>query len=1082
MAVEATILPLVRILKEMSRERFEDRRLGPQLENSSKVLEDVGKSLKENEINDVSLEFLKAVFQAEDTAHTFRIQNRERVCVHKAFGKVFPGVIIPLRSFIIQARFRNKMEKLVSDIRAKSEKMLLEVESKGGSTVDNAELSGKNLKRINSAENADSAKETKKEVNKLADLLIRGQSSLDNISVVDVAGSVMTADLWKLYECETIKKHFQCRAWVSVPEELERREDVNEFVIDILKQVRGSEVEKQLDPQEELRNFLTEKRYLVVLIHIRTPNIWDTHKCLFPNSPNGSRVILSFQEAAAARCRDMSFFGGESSYNPNYVAHAASEDDGGNDDRTLPPLVPDAKISEEATAVVGMENDILKLSKLTLNSGKKDFLISVAGAAGSGKTTLVKTIYDSSYTKKNFPCRAWANVYVSQDFDMRSVLADILKQLKRDEVDEELPFDNLESELTGILYQKRYLVVLDDVHLPGAWYDLKRIFSPQASPIGSRVILITREAYVGRSFSPSIFLHQLRPLNKDESGKLFLKKVGSVESVQTQNLLQEIYELSGGLPLAVSVVGGFLSNKDVSNWSTEIGKIMLGKRQAASDNDQATTLDQSSPRGISSIWVLANKSLSSHLKACLHYFRLFPKSYEISVRRLLQLWLAERLVTPIEGKDMAPEDQAKKDFHQLVLMNMIEVVKLKSDGRPKTCRVPSSLSDYLFPDAESGGVFCIHDGSRSNATSSSSDLCVRRLAEHLDNLSSITPDKKQFEYLHSYLFFVKRKGGKPAGELGNLLKMVIAIRGYRLLRVLDLEDVYKPVLPETIGKLQLLRYVGLRRTFIDSIPKSLGDLHSLETLDMKHTNITSLPKSIWKVKTLRHLYLNDNHLQMSVQKPFVKPSLTNLRTLWGLSIGKKSPPLNWLENLSGLKNLGLICNIASLGKITNLIQGLTSLESLRLRSINDFYGPSDLAIGSLNNHKELKELYLLGRLPGPLKLEELPPNLRIFTLSLSYLSEDPMPVLGQLTELKALRLFAHSYIGEKMTCGNGGFPQLRVLKLWVLKELKEWTIKEGAMTALEKLEIRNCPKLKMPTELNKLSNLKELTLVDMKKF
>lgn len=68
-----------------------------------------------------------------------------------------------------------------------------------------------------------------------------------------------------------------------------------------------------------------------------------------------------------------------------------------------------------------------------------------------------------------------------------------------------------------------------------------------------------------------------------------------------------------------------------------------------------------------------------------------------------------------------------------------------------------------------------------------------------------------------------------------------------------------------------------------------------------------------------------------------------------------------------------------------------------------------------------------------------------------------------------------------MTCGNGGFPQLRVLKLWVLKELKEWTIKEGAMTALEELEIRNCPKLKMPTELNKLSNLKELTLVDMKK-
>ncbi|KAK9231803.1 hypothetical protein WN943_022043 [Citrus x changshan-huyou] len=1058
MAVEATILPLVRMLKEMSRERFEDRRLGPELENSSKVLEDVWKSLKENEINDVSLEFLKAVFQAEDTAHTFRIQNRKRVCVHKAFGQVFPGVIIPLRSFIIQARFRNKMEKLVSDIRAKSEKMLPEVESKGGSTVDNAEHSGKNLKRISSAENADSAEETKKEVNKLADLLIHGQSSL-NISVVDVAGSVMTTDLWKLYECETIKKHFQCRAWVSVPEELERREDVNEFVIDILKQVRGSEVEKQLDPQEELRNLLTEKRYLVVLIHIRTPNIWDTHKCLFPNLSNGSLVILSFQQAAAARCQNMSFFGGESSYNPNNEAYAASEGDGGNDDRTLLPQVPDEEISEEATAVVSMENDILKLAKLTLNGGNKNFLISVAGAAGSGKTALVKTIYDSSYTKRNFPCRAWANVYVSQDFDMRSVFAQILKQLTQDDVDEELPLADLESELTGILYQKRYLVVLDDVHSPGAWYDLKRIFSPQASPIGSRVILITREAYVARSFSPSIFLHQLRPLNEEESGKLFLKKVGSVKSRPDSNLLQKIYKLCGGLPLAISVVGGFLSNKDVSNWSREIEMIMLEKKQGAPDDDQSTTLDQSSFRDISSIWVLAYMSLSPHLKACLLYFSLLPKSFAISVRRLLQLWLAERLVTPIEGKAMTPEDQAKKDFHQLVLMNMIEVVEWRSDGRPKRCRMPISLSDNLFPDA------------------------TFRLAEHLDNLSNISPsDKKQLEYLHSYLFFDKIKGGKPAGELGNLLKIIITIRGYRLLRVLDLEGVYKPVLPETIGKLQLLRYVGLRWTFVDSIPKSLGDLPFLETLDMKHTNISSLPKSIWKVKTLRNLYLNDIHLQMSVQKPFVKSPLTDLQTLWGLSIGKKSPPLSWWRNMKGLGKLGLTCHIASLREITKWIQYLKDLDSLRLRSVNDFLEPSGLDFGNLNQHKKLIELHLIGKLPRTIDINnQLPEKLTVFTLSLSHLSEDPMPVLGRLKELKILRLFAHSYIGEQMTCQEGGFPQLLVLKLWVLKELKRWSIEKETMPVLRELEIRRCQKLKNPFESIKLTGLKELTLTDMEK-
>ncbi|KAH9713705.1 NB-ARC domain-containing protein [Citrus sinensis] len=1073
MAAEATIVPVVRILKELSREKFEDKGLVTQLEDSIKVLENVRKSLEEREINDVCPVLLNAVSQVQDITDTFRIENCKRV---------YLGVI-SFRSSSIQARFRKKITELVSGIQADSEKMPRQVESSESSAVQNTECSGEISEKITSAENVDSAKKTgildsNKEVNKLADFLIRSHSSLFTISVVDVAGSVMTTDLWKLYESETVKEHFQCRAWVPVPEELERRE----FVTDVLKQVGGSEVEK--NPQTKLRNLFTKKRYLVVIINARTPDIWDILKYLFPNSSNGSRVILSFQEADAARCRNMSFFGGESSYKPKYIAYAASEDDGGNDDRALPKQVPDEEISEEVTAVVSMENDILKLAKLTLNSGDKNFFISVAGAAGSGKTALVKTIYDSSYTKKNFPCRAWANVYVSQDFDMRSVFADILRQLTQDEVDEESSLDDLESEFTRTLYEKRYLVVLDDVHSPGAWYDLKRIFSPQASPIGSRVILITREAYVARSFSPSIFLHQLRPLNEEESGKLFQKKVGSVKSRPDSNLLQKIFKLCSGLPLAISVVGGFLSNKDVSNWSREIEKNMPGKKQGAPDDDQSTTLDQLSFRDISSIWVFANKSLSPHLKACLHYFRLFPKSYEVSVRRLLQLWLAERLETPIEENYMAPEDQVKTIFDQLELMNMIEVVKRKPDGKPKTCRVPSSLSDNLFPKAESGGVFCIHGVSRSNATSGSSDLCVRRLAELLVNRNNSYASGKHLERLHSYLSFDNRKGDKPAAEVGNLLNRTISKRGYRLLRVLDLERVYKPVLPETIGKLRLLRHVGLRWTFLDSIPKSLGDLPSLETLDVKRTNIATLPKSIWKSSTLRHLYMSDIRFQLSAQKPFVNSSLTKLQTLWGLLIGKKSRPLNWLRNSKDLRKLGLTFHFESLQdqEITKWIKDLEHLESLMLRSVNDFLEPSDLDFGNLSKHKKLTELYLIGKLPREIGInDQLPEKLTVFTLSLSHLSKDPMPVLGQLKELKILRLFAHSYIGEQMTCQKGWFPQLLVLKLWVLKELKRWSIEKETMPKLRELEIRRCQKLKNPFESTNLTGLKELTLTDMGK-
>jgi hypothetical protein len=50
-----------------------------------------------------------------------------------------------------------------------------------------------------------------------------------------------------------------------------------------------------------------------------------------------------------------------------------------------------------------------------------------------------------------------------------------------------------------------------------------------------------------------------------------------------------------------------------------------------------------------------------------------------------------------------------------------------------------------------------------------------------------------------------------------------------------------------------------------------------------------------------------------------------------------------------------------------------------------------------------------------------------------------------------------------MTCDEGEFPELRILKLWKLEKLKELTVKEGSMPKLLELEIRGCKKLKKLT-------------------
>ena len=74
--------------------------------------------------------------------------------------------------------------------------------------------------------------------------------------------------------------------------------------------------------------------------------------------------------------------------------------------------------------------------------------------------------------------------------------------------------------------------------------------------------------------------------------------------------------------------------------------------------------------------------------------------------------------------------------------------------------------------------------------------------------------------------------------------------------------------------------------------------------------------------------------------------------------------------------------------------------------------------------------------------------------------------------LNVLRLFTHSFLGSKMTCStNKPFVELRVLKLWNIKQLKVWEVGEGSMPKLQELELIGCEVL---TELKKLEHLTAL--------
>ncbi|XP_062163797.1 disease resistance RPP8-like protein 3 [Alnus glutinosa] len=719
-------------------------------------------------------------------------------------------------------------------------------------------------------------------------------------------------------------------------------------------------------------------------------------------------------------------------------------------------------VDEESDVIGFKEHNRRLVSRLTNTSYRHNLdVIPIVGEVGSGKTTLAREIYNSNEIKDHFNCRAW----VSASNNLTDIFRSILEQTDDNStVDKESTQSELAKKLRENLQSKRYLVVLDDVQTRDGLKNLRDALPKESN--GCRVLLTTSNEDVAKIADPRPYgPYRLKPLKDEDAWNLFMKKVRLPDNVEFSyveivELKEKIINRCKGLPLAIVVLGGFLSTKSASyqEWS----KVL----------DHPSWQLEGNEVKFSKILALSYYDLPFHLRPCLLYFGLFPKEKKIPVRRLLRLWLAEGFVK--QSPAMTPEDMVESYLDELVNRNMIQIKTHRKDGSRKTCLMPGALHDIFLSKAEAIGLLHTHRTILDDETGASPKLGFRRVAEHGDQAFK----RSYGQHLRSYLSFNIQTNDMPAKEIGNFLNEVIDRRGFGFLRVLDLEGVYKPKLPENLGKLYHLRYLGLRWTFLDTLPRSVGKLPYLETLDVKHTYISSLPKSIWKMKHLRHLCLNEIRLDMSVQKHH--RSLTQLQTLWGLFVDKRSPVKNGLNGLINLRKLGLTYHLDSAQELNEWIARLASLQSLRLRSKNASGRPSKLELKPLSSLENLTHLYLLGNLPELHDRYEFPPRLGVLTLSVSKLAKDPMPILAQLPSLSVLRLLADSYTGEEMECRREGFTALRVLKLWMLKGLEKWIVEEGAMQNLRELEIRSCHNLKeLPHKLLNLSNIQEIVLTDM---
>lgn len=689
---------------------------------------------------------------------------------------------------------------------------------------------------------------------------------------------------------------------------------------------------------------------------------------------------------------------------------------------------------------------------LTSKHGK---MMGVVGPLGSGKTSLVKRIYNRKSIKEQFVCHAWLNVSEEQEY--KDLLLKVWNQFnkKRDNELTILDERQLKEKLCEFLHDKKYLIVFDDVRKqPDAW---RKLIYALPDMDGCKVVLVTRHKDIAESWDGDCQPLHLQPLSNGNSWKLFsmsycLEESSSVISSDT-SLPMQILEKCQGLPLNIMLLGGFLKTKKIC---TEEWKRLFSQAKWGSTD----------------LWLLSYADLPAHYKLCLLYLTLFPKEFDLSVRRILRLWLAEGFLRHPPGFGEEPEDLAQECFDDLVKRNLVTISKFRSDGGPKKCRLPGFLRENLLPKAQEISLFHIHHMSAESRNETKPGVC-RRIVEYADIKDY--DSNSDFRNLRSYLSFNIQRYDTPATGVGNFLRRIIGSKGFGLLRVLDLEGVYKPILPPTLKHLFQLRYLGLRWTFLDSLPEAVGDLPYLETLDLKRTYINTLPSSVWKLKHLRHLNLPQVRLDMRMQQ-----RSSQLLTLWGLVIDDGCNIENGLIQLRHLRELGITCQLESFDKLLSWITNLTHLQSLSLTSTINMGFPSTLSLKSLSESSKLSSLKLLGRLSSPLDKNQFPPNLRVLTLSVSNLEEDPMGILSQLQQLSVLRLLAKSYLGQKMNCPHNGFVNLRVLKLWMLDELEELEVNQGGMPIIKELNIRHCHKLKgLSKKLLQRTTLKELILTNM---
>ena len=186
-----------------------------------------------------------------------------------------------------------------------------------------------------------------------------------------------------------------------------------------------------------------------------------------------------------------------------------------------------AELAFQVSGIIGRDTEIKEVTKLLSgnnNDGGALRVVSVWGMGGMGKSSLVRMVHNDPELLAEFDCRAWVTVPHPLDNP------DVLNRRLRKELG--VPHG---QKMEEHLRDKRYLVIVDDVHSQDEWANIWRSFQFH-NKMDSRIIVTTRREDVARHCHRAAagdvaegnnkeLIYKLKPLNSKESKRLLCQKV-----------------------------------------------------------------------------------------------------------------------------------------------------------------------------------------------------------------------------------------------------------------------------------------------------------------------------------------------------------------------------------------------------------------------------------------------------------------------------------------------------------------------------------------------------------------------------